>query len=150
MCEQNASCFFAFNCILSSYHEKAINALHELAEESTSSLRIIIWRSTQNKVKKFKQNLPENHSKIAKIAIRSIFSKIFRGSMPPDSLRAFLVSQSASNLFYRKKKIRLKKCGNYGPSLPFKISCYATATNGIRTGGSGVEPPPPPLTIGKN
>ena len=45
-----------------------------------------------------KQNLRENYSKRTKIAIRAgTFLKIFRGSMPPDLPRAFLVSQSASN-----------------------------------------------------
>ena len=47
------------------------------------------------------------------------FSKIFRESMPPDPPRAFLVSQSFSNLFCRKKNA-LKKYGNYGfPLLKF-------------------------------
>ena len=77
----------------------------------------IFGEALRIRVKKFKQNLTENYSKSTKIAITSCkFSKIFRGSMPPDPSRAFLVSQSASNLFCRKK-IRLKKCGSYGPSL---------------------------------
>ena len=67
----------------------------------------------------FKQNLPENYSKSTKIVITARkFSKIFRRSMPPDPPRAFLVSQSASNLFCRKK-ILLKKCGNYAAPSKF-------------------------------
>ena len=50
-------------------------------------------------VQKLKQNLQENYSKqstkIASIACK--FLKIFGGSLPPYLLRAFLVSQSASN-----------------------------------------------------
>ena len=42
------------------------------------------------RVKKFKQHLPENYSKSTKIAITECrFSKIIRGSMPPDLPRAF-------------------------------------------------------------
>ena len=45
------------------------------------------------RVKKFKHNLPENYLKSTKIAIAACkFSNIFRGSMPPDSPSAFLVS----------------------------------------------------------
>ena len=40
------------------------------------------------------------------------FLKFFWRSMPPDPPTAFLVSQSASNLFCRKK-YAWKKCGNY-------------------------------------
>ena len=47
--------------------------------------------------------------------------------MPPDPPTAFLVSQSALNLFCRKN-IRLQKCGNYGSPL---ISRYATALKTI-------------------
>ena len=91
---------------------------------STHNRKCIIFvEALRIRVKKFKQNLPENYSKSTKIAISACkFSKIFRGSMPPDPPIAF-VSQSASNLFCRKK-IRLKKCGNCGS--PFKISRYAT------------------------
>ena len=52
------------------------------------------------------------------------FSKIFRESMPPHPPRAFLVSQSFSNLFYRKKK-RFKEIWKLWLP-PFKISRYAT------------------------
>ena len=71
------------------------------------------------KVKKFKQNLPKNYSKSTKIAITARkFLKIFRGSMPPNPLRAFLVSQSALNLFCRKKKYAQKNVEIMPPS-PF-------------------------------
>ena len=43
------------------------------------------WQITQIRVKKFKQNLPENYSKSTKITIVACeFSKFFRGSTPPD------------------------------------------------------------------
>ena len=44
------------------------------------------------------------------------FSKIFRGSMPPDRPKAFLVFQSASKQFCQKKCAR-KKCENYAFTL---------------------------------
>ena len=45
----------------------------------------IFGEALRIRVKKLKQNLAENYSKSTKIAIRSCtFSKIFRGSMPPD------------------------------------------------------------------
>ena len=78
------------------------------------------------RVKKLKQNLPENYSKSTKIAITACkFSKIFRDRMSPDPPKAFLVSQSAWNLLCRKET-RWKKCGNYAPP-PFKTSRYAIA-----------------------
>ena len=42
----------------------------------------------------------------------SKFSKNFRGSMPPDPLKAVFISQLASNEFCQKKKKKktLKKC----------------------------------------
>ena len=77
------------------------------------------------KVKKFKQNLPKNYSKSTKIAITARkFLKIFRGSMPPNPLRAFLVSQSALNLLCRKKNTP-KKMWKLCPPPLFKISRYA-------------------------
>ena len=54
------------------------------------------------------------------------FFKNFPGNHTPGPPRAFLVSQSALNLLWRKK-YALTKCGNYAP-LPFKTSRYATAT----------------------
>ena len=42
--------------------------------------------------KNFKQNLPETCSKRTKMAITVCkFSKLFRGSMPPDPPRAFFI-----------------------------------------------------------
>ena len=44
------------------------------------------------RVKKFKQNLPENNSKSTETAIAARkISKFFRRSMPPNPPRAFLV-----------------------------------------------------------
>ena len=73
--------------------------------ENVRTQYIVFDEALTIKVKKFKQNLPENYSKSTKIAIAACkFSKFFRGSKPPDSLKLFLVSQSALNLFCRKKK----------------------------------------------
>ena len=79
------------------------------------------------RVKKFNQNFPENYSKSTKIAITACnFSKIFRGSMPPDPPRALLVSQSASNLFCQKT-IRLTEMWKLWP--PFNVSRYAPVSS---------------------
>ena len=77
----------------------------------------------------YKKNWPENYSKSTKIAITvRKFSKISGEAYPPDPPSPFLVSQSASNLF-RRKKNALEKCENYGPLSPlFKISRYATGS----------------------
>ena len=72
--------------------------------ENVRTKCIILGEALRIKVKKFKHNLPETYSKSTKIAITaSKFSKNFPGGMPLDPLRAFLVSQSASILFCRKK-----------------------------------------------
>ena len=69
---------------------------------------IVLGEALRIWVKQFKQNLPENYLKSTKIIITAcIISKIFRGSMPPDLPKAFLVSQSALALFCRKI-LRLK------------------------------------------
>ena len=89
---------------------------------------IIFNEALRNRVKKFKQSFPENYSKSTKIAIAACkFSKFFSGEHAPGPPRAFFVSQSALNLFCPKKKYTRKKCGNYAPPPPFKISRYATA-----------------------
>ena len=60
---------------ISMHYRKRANKMHHISQ------------STQNRVQKFKQNLPENYSKSTKIAITAYkFSKIFRRSMPPDLL----------------------------------------------------------------
>ena len=60
------------------------------------------------RVKKFKQNLPENYSKRIKIAITaSKLSKFFRGSMPPTP-QSFSCFSISFNLVL-PKKILLKK-----------------------------------------
>ena len=88
--------------------------------------------------KNFKQNLAENYSKSTKIAITAgKFSKIFRGSMPPNPPSAFFVSQifwfskfsgffGSQNLFCRKNA--LETCGKSWPP-PFEISHYATGSS---------------------
>ena len=87
--------------------------------ENVRTKCIILGEALRTRVKKFKQNLSENYSKSTKIAITACkFSKIFRSSMLQDPPRDFSVSQSASNLFCRKKKIRLKKMWKLCPS-PF-------------------------------
>ena len=85
----------------------------------------ILGEAFRIRVKKFEQNLVENYPKSAKIAITACkFLKIFRGSMPADLPRAFLASQSASNLFCRKKRT-LEKMWKFWPPT-FKILRYAT------------------------
>ena len=75
------------------------------------------------RLKKFKQNSPENCSKSTKIAITACkFLKFFRGSMPSDPLKLLLFLNQLQ--FVLPKIIRLKRCGNCDP--PFKISRYAT------------------------
>ena len=70
---------------------------------------ILSGQALRIRVKMFQPNLHKNYSKSSKLAITACkFSKIFRGNMSPDPPRAYLVSQSALNLFCRKK-IRLKK-----------------------------------------
>ena len=52
---------------------------------------IIFGEALRIRVKKFKQNLSENHLKSTKITITACkFSKIFRGSMSPNPLEPFL------------------------------------------------------------
>ena len=82
------------------------------------------------KVKKFKQNLSENYSKSTKYTackFAKLYSmeicKIFPGEHAPDPPRAFLVIQSASNLYGQKKK--LEKNVEIMPS-PFLVFRYAT------------------------
>ena len=53
--------------------------------------------------------MPKNYSKSSETAIRSMqIFQVVQGEHASGPLKAFLVSQSASNLLYRKK-IRLKK-----------------------------------------
>ena len=94
--------------------------------ENVRTKCIIFGEALRNRVKKFKQILPENYSKNTKIAITACkFSKIYWVSMPPDPPLVFPVSQSAFNLLCRKK-IRLKHVEIMAPP-PFEISRYATA-----------------------
>ena len=99
------------SCALSTYKRKFARKMHHI-NLAKHSIRI--------RVKKFKQNLPENHSKSTKIAITACkFSKNFQGSMPPDPPRAFLVSQSAPNLLCRKKFTLEKNVEIMAPFLKF-------------------------------
>ena len=58
------------------------------------------------------------------------FSKFFRGSMPPDPLQPFLLLDQFQ-VGFAEKRMRLKKCGNYGGG-PVKISRYTTDKNSCR------------------
>ena len=71
------------------------------------------------RIRKFEQNMRENYSKSTKIAITVCkFSKIFRGACPRTSI-FLLVSQSASDLFCRKKKTLEKNVEIMPPLLKF-------------------------------
>ena len=79
---------------------------------------IIFGETLRIRIKKFKQNLPKSYSKSTNIAITTCkFSKFFRGSMPPDHPRAFLVFKLASNLFCQKKKKYAQKLWKLCPPL---------------------------------
>ena len=66
----------------------------------------------------FKQNWPENYSKSIKIAITvRKFSKFSGEAYLPDPLELFLFLNQLQ-FCSAEKKIRLKKCENYGPLLP--------------------------------
>ena len=96
--------------------------------ENVRTKCIIFGKALRIRVKKFKQNLPENYSKSTKITITACkFSKIFRESIPPDFSRLkslFCVSISFTSVL--PKKIRLKKVWKFLPPTPFKISRFAT------------------------
>ena len=73
--------------------------------------------------KKFRQNLRENCSKSTKIAIAvGKFSKILRGSMPPDLHIRFC--SAIPFKFILPEKIRLKM-SKFDTPVPKKISEYA-------------------------
>ena len=66
------------------------------------------------RVKKFKQNLPENYSKSTKMAITACeFSKFFRGRMSPDppNLELFLFLHQLQ-VCSAEKNLQLKKMWN--------------------------------------
>ena len=98
---------------LSTHNRKCANKMHR------------ILRSTQIRVKQFKQNLPENYSKRTRIAITACkFSKFFPGSMLPDPLETFLLLNQLQICF--AEKILLQKVWKLWLEPPFKISRYAT------------------------
>ena len=79
--------FFIISNLFDSYKPKARIIINVRAKGITFGEALRIW------VKKFKHNLPENYLKSTKKAITACkFSKIFRGSMPPDPLELLLVS----------------------------------------------------------
>ena len=75
-------------------------------------------KHSELRVKKFSQISLENYSKCREQPLQHANFQSFSGGAclrtPP---RAFLISQSASNLLRRKTPTRLKKCGNYDPHL---------------------------------
>ena len=75
---------------LNTHNRKCANKMHHNYLAKHSELRFKICLKINPKALKW----PLQHEN---------FPKIFRKSMPPDPLRAFLVSQAASNLFCRKK-----------------------------------------------
>ena len=77
--------------------------------ENLRTKGIIFNEALRIRVKKFKQTLLENHSKITKIAIAACkFAKIFWGSMPPTPLELFLFLNQLQ-ICSAKKNLRLKK-----------------------------------------
>ena len=65
-----------------------------------------IWRRTRIRVKNLNKILAENYLKSTRITIRACtFSKIFRGSMPPDLPRAFLVFNQLQICSVEKKNM---------------------------------------------
>ena len=92
-----------------------------MCEQNASHLAIEAFRI---RVKKFKQILPENYSKSTKIAIAvCTFLKIFRGSMPSDLPRAFLVCHHLQISSAEKKKTleNNAKIMRLPPPPPLKI-----------------------------
>ena len=92
--------------------------------ENVQTKCIIFGEAFTVRVKKFRQNLPENYSKSTKIAITAWkISKIFRGSLPPDPPEPFLflnqhqISSAEKNTLEKYIEIM---------APPFEISRYAT------------------------
>ena len=82
-----------FSIISNLFHSKKPYAVSTHRKVRTKC--IIFGEALRIKAKKFAESLRENYSKSTKIAITACtFSKIFRGSMPPDPPRAFSLSQS--------------------------------------------------------
>ena len=71
--------------------------------ETERTKSIIFGEALKIRGKKYKQNLPENCSKSTLMAITVCkFSKIFRGSMPPDSPRVILLLKLLKINYARK------------------------------------------------
>ena len=87
--------------------------------ENVRTTCIIFDERLRIKVKKCKQNLPEIYSKSTKMAITACkFSKIYRGSMPPDPLKPFVFLNQLQ--ISSAEKLRLKKMWKLWPS-PLKF-----------------------------
>ena len=92
--------------------------------ENVRTKCIIFGEALRIRVKKFKQNLPENYSKSAKIAIIACkFSKLSGGACPRTIQELFLFINELQISFAQKNT--LEKNVEIMASH-FKISCYAT------------------------
>ena len=109
-----------FWCI--GYSFSIISNLLDSVTENVQTKCIILGEALRIRVKRCKQNLPQNTSKSTKIAITaSKFSNSSGAACPltPWSFSCLLISLK----FVLPKKIRVKK-----KCPPFKISRYATAS----------------------
>ena len=94
---ENVFDVYNFSIISNLFHSNKPNAFSTYLENVRTKC-IIFGEALRIRVKKFEQNLRENYLESTKITITACkFSKIFRESMPPNALKAFFVSQSASN-----------------------------------------------------
>ena len=99
---------------------------------------IIFGEALRIKVKKFKQNLPENYSKSTNIAITaSKFSKNFLGSMPTDPLEHFLFLNQLQIISAEKTEGKNVEITLTLPPPPFEISRYTTADHDCYRSKSG-------------
>ena len=102
--------FDAYNfSIISSLFDSIMPYAISTHNRKVRTKRIIFGKALRIRVKNFKQNLPENYSQNAKIAITVCkFLKFFRESMPPDPLQSFSCF-SISFVFVLPKKNTLEK-----------------------------------------
>ena len=88
--------------------------------ENVRTKCIIFGEALRVRVKKFKQNSPENYSKSTKMAITACtvsFQNLSRRSIPPDLPKAFSCFSISCTLVCSQKEYAWKNCGNYGPPL---------------------------------
>ena len=100
-------------CVSCRSHKKVLFCSYALSThsliENLHTKGIIFGEALRIWVKKYKLNLPENHSKNTKIAITGCkFSNIFWGSMPPDPLELFLFLNQLQ-ICSAEKNLPLKK-----------------------------------------